>query len=76
MMDMMPTLVRTPPVPSVLVQSAQSDSKRMDHLGLELVKGVYLPVYFQSYFPSVDLDATTGKVMHYNIAFAADTLRF
>jgi hypothetical protein len=72
--DLMNT--RTASAPSVVVQAAQSDSKRMDHLGLELIKGVYSPVYFQSNFPPVDLDATTGRVSHYNIAFAVDTLRF
>jgi hypothetical protein len=75
-MDMMASFSRSANVPSVVVQAAQSDSKRMDHLGLELVKGVYLPLYFQANFPPIDIDNTTGKVMHYNIVFAVETLRF
>jgi hypothetical protein len=75
-MDMMASFSRSANAPSVVVQAAQSDSKRMDHLGLELVKGVYLPLYFQANFPPIDIDNTTGKVMHYNIVFAVETLRF
>ena len=74
-LDMMSAVVRNSPAPSVVVQAAQSDTKRNDHLALELVKGVYCPVYFDSYFPPVDIDGVTGRVTHYNISFAVDAMR-
>ena len=72
---MVKAVVQTGPAPSVVVQAAQSDSKRTDHLGLELVRGVYLKELFQAHFPPVDYDVTRCYVTHYNFTFALDTLR-
>jgi hypothetical protein len=47
----------------------------MDNAALELVKGVYLPAYFSSHFPPLDIDVKTGRVHGYNFSFAVDMLR-